>query len=536
MLERILSEGHAEFSVVVMNSGHEESEAPPKNVLDRMARQWRARGSFLFRLYRRFDERKFRASPDAFEMVDVADLLAEVPVVEVSPRRTKFSDFIEGDDLERLNDTAVDLFIRLGFRILRGGVLRSAPLGVWSFHHGDNRVNRGGPAGYWEVLLRWPTTGSVLQILSEDLDGGLVLDRSWSATHPLSAHLNRNSFFWKSAAMVPRKLAELVRVGTSAFLERHRAEQDPVSVYSQRLFLQPTSREMIGLWARWLARYVRLVTRARLFREQWQLRFGFRDEVLGSPWRFKKIIPPKDRIWADPHVLERDGRHYAFIEEMPNGGKGHISVIEIASDGSYTQPVRVLEEPHHLSYPALFEWDGGLYMVPEAGGCREIRAYRCTDFPGAWEPAGVLMRDVHAVDATLFEHESRWWMFVTIAEHPGVSTHDELFLFHADTPLSSDWTPHPMNPIVSDVRRARPAGPLFHHEGRIIRPGQDSARSYGDSLRLMEITELSADHYQEREVAHLTPTWEEGLVGTHTFVRAGRLNMIDVKVWRRRIG
>ena len=43
-----------------------------------------------------------------------------------------------------------------------------------------------------------------------------------------------------------------------------------------------------------------------------------------------KIIPPKDRFWADPHVLFKDNKYYIFIEEyIFNKKKGHISVIQI---------------------------------------------------------------------------------------------------------------------------------------------------------------------------------------------------------------
>ncbi len=534
MLERILAEGNATIEVVVLNGGRGPADAPPTGILDRLGRYWRARDRLLFLAFDRFDRRKFRTDPDAFSDVDVSDLLVGVPTVEVSPRRTKFSDFVEGDDLERVRATGVDLFIRLGFRILRGGILKAAPLGIWSYHHGDNRYNRGGPAGYWEVFLGWSTTGSVLQILSEDLDDGLVLARSWSATHPLSPNLNRNNFYWKSAAMIPRKLAELARDGCQAFLERHRSGQQAVSLYSNRLFVRPTNREMIPLLLRWIGRYVRLGLIRRLYREQWQLRFSFRDGVLGAPWRYKKVVPPGDRFWADPHVVFRDGRYFAFIEEKPNDEMGHIAVMEFREDGTFTSPERVIEQPYHLSYPFLFEWEGELYMIPETADHGEVQLYRCREFPGLWELDGTLMTGVCAVDATLFEHDGRWWMFVGMAEHPGASTHDELFLFSAPSPLSRDWAPHPMNPVVSDAARARPAGPIFVHEGVIIRPAQDCTLSYGSSLRLMEIVELTPTRYEEREIGHLTPDWEAGLQGTHSFARAGRLNVIDVRKRSRR--
>src|SRR5690606_9233249 len=111
-------------------------------------------------------------------------------------------------------------------------------------------------------------------------------------------------------------------------------------------------------------------------------------------------------------------------------------------------------------------------------------------------------------DATLLEHAGHWWMFVTLVENSGASTSDELFLFHADHPLSDHWLPHPANPIVSDVRRARPAGPIFMQDGVLYRPAQDGSRTYGGSIRLHQIDELSPTKYLETEIGCIDPLAE----------------------------
>ena len=48
-------------------------------------------------------------------------------------------------------------------------------MGIISFHHGDNNINRGGPAGFWEVFNEEPSTGFIIQRLTEELDGGDVI-------------------------------------------------------------------------------------------------------------------------------------------------------------------------------------------------------------------------------------------------------------------------------------------------------------------------------------------------------------------------
>jgi hypothetical protein len=173
--------------------------------------------------------------------------------------------------------------------------------------------------------------------------------------------------------------------------------------------------------------------------------------------------------------------------------------------------------------------------VPESKGNRTIEAYRCRQFPYVWEPAEVLMSDVEAVDATLLEHGGRWWLFANMIENPGGSSWDELFLFSAESPLSTRWKPHRKNPIVSDVARSRPAGPIFERDGRLYRPSQNSSRCYGYALNLNEITELSDRNYSERVVRTVEPNWDRRIYATHTYSSEHGLTLIDGmrRLWRR---
>ncbi len=56
-------------------------------------------------------------------------------------------------------------------------------------------------------------------------------------------------------------------------------------------------------------------------------------------------------------------------------------------------------------------------MMPETAENKTIEVYRCVEFPYRWELAVTLMTNVNAVDATLVEHENRWWLFVNICEN-----------------------------------------------------------------------------------------------------------------------
>ncbi len=107
----------------------------------------------------------------------------------------------------------------------------------------------------------------------------------------------------------------------------------------------------------------------------------------------KSLVPPRDRFWADPQIIERNGLYYVFIEElMYRDHKGRIAVLTIDKDGNASEPQTVLERPYHLSYPFLFEWEGELFMIPETSAAETIEVYRCDRFPDQWSLERVLMK------------------------------------------------------------------------------------------------------------------------------------------------
>ncbi|EMA59372.1 hypothetical protein [Halorubrum lipolyticum] len=67
-----------------------------------------------------------------------------------------------------------DVVFRRGFGLVRGSLLSATEHGVLSYHHGDPRAYRGGPAGFWEYMRDEETAGTIVQSLTDDLDAGVV--------------------------------------------------------------------------------------------------------------------------------------------------------------------------------------------------------------------------------------------------------------------------------------------------------------------------------------------------------------------------
>lgn len=257
------------------------------------------------------------------------------------------------------------------------------------------------------------------------------------------------------------------------------------------------------------------------------------DELKWSA--FKPLIPPPDRYWADPFIYINENRYFVFIEEkIYQIGLGRIACLELDANGNLLSQQTVLERPYHLSYPFLFEYQNQLYMVPETAGNRTLEIYRCTRFPDQWEFVQNLMQDVYAVDATLLEHDGKWWLFANIKQGEKGSSLSQLFLFWADSPLSQHWTRHPQNPVVNDAHTARPAGYIFSKNGDLIRPSQDNSIRYGKALNFNRITKLNETEYEEIIEAKFGPPRTNKIQATHTFNKNGDLTVIDAVIRRKK--
>ncbi len=270
---------------------------------------------------------------------------------------------------------------------------------------------------------------------------------------------------------------------------------------------------------------------SRFFLDQWVIMFAKGSDYDSLDWSaFQPLVPDKDRYWADPFIIQKENQYYIFIEEKIYAtGLGHIACLTLDQEGKLLSNQVVLERPYHLSYPFIFDDRGQMYMIPETAGNRAIELYRCVRFPDRWEFVKNLITDIYAVDATLLEHENRFWLFANVKTESGSSL-NALHLFYADDPLSSHWTPHPRNPIVRDLRSARPAGRVFSRNGNLIRPSQDSSKRYGYALKFNRILKLNENEYKEVTESTFAPRGK--ILGAHTFNQAGELTVIDAIIRR----
>ncbi len=232
-----------------------------------------------------------------------------------------------------------------------------------------------------------------------------------------------------------------------------------------------------------------------------------------------------NRFAADPFGLERDGVLHLFFEDYDQHlARGTISHLEIAADGTASDPEPVLDPGVHTSYPFLVEDEGSVFLLPETAAAGRLLLYEALDFPRRWRPAATMLDDIPAVDASVIEYGGAWWMFATRLDR---GANHNLFIWHSPR-LTGPWTPHARNPVKTDARSARPGGTPFVAGGRLFRPSQDDSHGYGGQVVVNEVEVLTARAFVERPIRWIGPP--EGSPypdGLHTLSGAGSRTLVD---------
>lgn len=515
VVQRVVNGNSGKFTLVILNDDSGKSNKTKRN-------------ASIYSIFNRIDEKLFTKKPDPFAPKSIAKLLPDVPVIKVCPKQNGDVSCLSEADIITISGYKLDILIRFGFDSLQLETLNASKYGTWFYYHGDDRIMRGGPPGFWEVVENWPETSSALLASGGKFSPKRVLFRSYFMTYPLSPARHRSYYFWATLSFLPRQLDLLQLLGEEKYCQETE-KFNTAPLHEIKGYEAPSNGLAIISVAKIIARLVKEFFKRFFYANQWFLLFSLKKDASNNFKEFIKLIPSKEKFWADPHVIQVNGKYYIFIEEfLSSKNKGHISVIELDELGNWSMPVTVLEKDYHLSYPFVFKWNDKFYMVPESVANKTIDLYECVEFPYKWNFKQCLMANVSAVDTTLIHYSDKWWLFTAMAENEAAVPNVELFLFYTDNLFDGKWNAHPQNPIVSDVKSARSAGSLFVKDGKLFRPSQDCSKVYGYGFDLNEIVVLTETEYRERTMSSIRPNWDKRILATHTFANCGNLTVIDV--------
>jgi len=475
---------------------------------------------------------------DVFRLESLHSILPEIPVSyldnfinnEVQLSALRHRSHVSGLEFES------DLIVNFGLHRIEPKISSLARYGVWTLEHADSiPVGFSNLLGFWESIEEIPSTSCVVRVYESSDRPPFDLTTTWASSITSSVEDNRRSIALHAVPLISRMIEKLHRDGAHCFFAEAKARNLHPAVYSAKPTIQLSSVTLTQIiWKRLIRRFSKAIGSV-LWQEQWSLFICRNSGPNVSLGQFVRTTPPKDRFWADPYLLKYGEKHFVFFEEvLRSKGIGRIAVGEIGKNSKVTNVRVALSAKHHLSHPFVIKHDDEIYMIPEsrASGC--ITLYRNVSMPDRWEKVSDLMTNVDASDVTVHFHDGLWWLFVNMADTAGASTSVELFLFFSPVFPSSSWEPHPMNPVVSDVRRARSAGRLFYINDRLYRPAQDCSLIYGWRFSINHVKQLDRLHYKESTIALAEPTWVSDIIRTHTFNQVDEIQVVDGMVRRPR--
>jgi hypothetical protein len=488
-----------------------------RSLIDKFPKNFeRFLSSLLFSFIQKFEFFIFKRSSGAFLLKEKRPYTSfNIPIIKLFPHVSQsglYYSYID-DDVQQIKSLNLDALIRGGSGILRGSILQVCRYGVISLHHGDNRKFRGGPAGFWEVLFKSPSTGFIIQKLNHILDGGQILYRG-SITTQTTFSANQYRIL-----KVGNHFLHLVLNNLKFYVESKNEVNFP---YDSVLYRLPTLSYQIDYLAKSYWSVFSSILNYKLgYQVNWNFGFVVNDQIGWSGIELRKIIPVPNKnnsFFADPFIISHNDKSYCFVEEYSRlEKKAFISVFVLSKKScSYIGPV--LNEKFHLSFPHVFKMDDEFFMLPETCQNGDIRLYRCLDFPMRWELSHVLVNNVSAADSTVFYFDNLWYLFTNI-DSANIGDHSsELHIYFSDDLKNESWSPHPCNPVVHSPIGARNAGSIIILDGMIIRPSQAQGfNNYGESIFLNEIELLNPTSYKERRLTEIEAKFMKNIKGTHTF-------------------
>ncbi len=456
----------------------------------------------------------------ASRSVDMSDELRGVPdiICQTLPVG-RFGEALSEEDLEVIRGHDLDVILRFAFGILKGDILETPRYGVWSFHHGDEREYRGQPPGFWEMMEGETTVGTILQRITERLDGGTVLERGRFKLTPHSYRRTRDEAFSGGAVFASIAVRRILSGDMS------RVDAAP-STTEAPLRRSPGNMTMLRFLLRQVAAFLRSQWQGMALASKWSV--GIADVPVAS--LLEGAVPEfswapeqgKSRYLADPFLDPTGATSTVLVEDYDHDShRGVISALDLDGD-RVARPV--LDAGVHASYPYLLTRDGDVYCIPETYQAEEVRLYRSLSFPEKWELAGVLLGGGRFLDPTIVRHRDRWWLFCT---YEGADSNTKLYAFHS-IDLEGPWEQHVLNPIKCDVTSSRPGGTPFMVDGSLFRPAQDSSSSYGGAVAINRVDRLDPDGFEETIVTRIGPLQTGRYrAGIHTVSGHGERTVVD---------
>ncbi len=483
--------------------------------------------SYLKKLIMRYEEKRnlsnSRLHSNILNKFKITEFEINKFVYSAQYSKNGISIVLEEDSLKELKKLNLDVLLRFNKRILRGGILNLNKFGILSLHLGDDMKYRGGPSGFWEVYNKEPNSGFIIQQLTENLDNGNLLFRGQISTEKTwllnRAELNLRSYFYLKQT--------LKKIATNQKLPNF-IKNVP---YTDKVYRNPTNYQLIKYI---LMRIQNKLNDLNFNNKSNRYQVGFQKNTWGNLEYRKSIFIENEEgtFNADPFVIEKDNKNFCFVECFNySEKKAKINVYELSEKG-YVFLGTALEESFHLSFPYIFEFNNEIYMVPESSKNRDIRLYKCQNFPLDWRLQEVLIDNIDAADSMIFQKDNKWWL-MTNEDPLRLNNHNyQMNLYYSENLLDGEWISHKNNPIIMDSNKARNAGLVFDGSD-VFRVSQAFGfyKKYGENFSLNKIEMLDTNNYLETMFSVHRKFFDKRILGSHHLHSNNIFSVFDI--WKK---
>lgn len=217
----------------------------------------------------------------------------------------------------------------------------------------------------------------------------------------------------------------------------------------------------------------------------------------------KGLWKPKPVLYqADSFLFVKGDELFLFYELQHWDDPGVIAMVKTSDLKTWTQPIVVLRQPYHLSFPYVFEDNGRIYMVPESQESDAIHLF-CADNDEltSFSKVRTLLHQkrtggIHYNynDSHIYFRDGLYYLFTSYQKD--WMYYQELYV--TNDLLNGEFHRHPQSPICVNNEYGRNGGSLIDFNGKLLRVTQDCHADYGDNVSLMEITKINESDYEEK--------------------------------------
>lgn len=318
---------------------------------------------------------------------------------------------------------------------------------ILSLHHGDMYLNRGGPAGFWEIFFRQQQSKVSLQRLTNSLDKGDILYQYSCNTILHSFVLNQDNLYSVSS-----------RVFDIYF--KYKCQELKPIIFTPLLLSIPDFFNIVHYY---FIVVQNLFQKIKNLNQKWVVCVESNQKRL--------FYQPLNGDWyADPFFL--DSGTIIVEKYLSKLRKGILVSVDIETKVETT----LLEESFHLSHPFVYKEDNKIFVIPESLGGNAVKLYElCNN-------KLIFIKDLligRFVDSLLINTDKGFYLVTTSVDS---RFNEEKRLYYSeDLILSKFLEVHDFQPV-TDPYVSRSAGFLKVEDNHFINYCQNPFPFYGRSI------------------------------------------------------